>query len=47
MFNVGNSNLHKARDQRTVPRSEIKQPKKDNTFHEGKDNGHKANDSSK
>jgi len=46
MSNVGNSNLYEAGDQRTVPRSEIKQAKKDNRFHEGKENSHKANDSS-
>ena len=45
--NVGNSQVYQADDQRTVPNSEIEQQKKDNRFHEGKENSHKANDSSK
>ncbi|TVY90879.1 hypothetical protein LAWI1_G003114 [Lachnellula willkommii] len=43
--NVGNSQVYQADDQRTVPNSEIEQQKKDNRFHEGKENSHKANDS--
>jgi hypothetical protein len=45
--NVGNSQVYEAGDQKTVPQSEIDQEKKDNRFHEGKENSHKANDSSK
>jgi hypothetical protein len=45
--NVGNSQVYEAGDQRTVPDSQIQQEKKDARFHEGKENSHKANDSSK
>ncbi len=45
--NVGNSQVYESGDQRTVPQSEINQEKKDARFHEGKENSHKANDSSK
>jgi hypothetical protein len=45
--NVGNSQIYEAGDQKTVPQSEIEQEKKDNRFHEGKENSHKANDSSR
>ena len=45
--NVGNSQLYEAGDQRNVPRSEIEQQKKENRFHEGKENSHKALDSSR
>jgi hypothetical protein len=44
--NVGNSQVYEDGDQKNVPRSEIEQEKKDNRFHEGKENSHKANDSS-
>jgi hypothetical protein len=44
--NVGSANIYEAGDQRNVPQSEIDQAKKDNRFHEGKENSHKANDSS-
>jgi hypothetical protein len=45
MSSVGNRNLYDG-DQKTVPQSEIEQQKKDNRFHEGNENSHKANDSS-
>jgi hypothetical protein len=45
--NVGNSQIYEDGDQKNVPRSEIEQAKKEKRFHEGKDNSHKANDSSK
>jgi hypothetical protein len=44
---VGNSQVYEAGDQKNVPQSEIQQAKKDNRFHEGRENSHKANDSSK
>ena len=44
--NVGNSQVYEAGDQRTVSNAEIEQQKKENRFHEGKDNSHKAQDSS-
>jgi hypothetical protein len=44
--NVGNSQVYEAGDQRTVADSQIQQEKKDARFHEGKENSHKANDSS-
>jgi hypothetical protein len=43
---VGNSQVYEDGDQKNVTRSEIEQEKKDNRFHEGKENSHKANDSS-
>lgn len=45
--NVGNSQVYEAGDQRTVSDAEIEQQKKENRFHEGKENSHKALDSSK
>lgn len=45
--NVGNSQVYEAGDQRTVPDSVIEEMKKENRFHEGKENSHLANDSSK
>lgn len=45
--NVGAGNIYEDGDQRNIPQSEIEQQKKDNRFHEGKQNSHKANDSSK
>jgi hypothetical protein len=45
--NVGNSQVYESGDQRTVPDSVIEQEKRDKRFHEGKENSHKANDSSK
>jgi hypothetical protein len=44
---VGNSQVYEAGDQKNIPQSEIQQTKKDNRFHEGRENSHKANDSSK
>jgi hypothetical protein len=44
--NVGNSQVYEDGDQKNLSRSEIEQEKKDNRFHEGKENSHKANDSS-
>ena len=43
--NVGNSQVYEAGDQRTVPDSVIEEMKKENRFHEGKENSHLANDS--
>ncbi|KAH7356107.1 hypothetical protein BKA66DRAFT_428822 [Pyrenochaeta sp. MPI-SDFR-AT-0127] len=43
--NVGNSGVYQADDQRTVPDSQIEQEKKENRFHEGQENSHKATDS--
>ncbi|KAI8942882.1 hypothetical protein NX059_000922 [Plenodomus lindquistii] len=43
--NVGNSAVYQADDQRTVPDSQIEEEKKENRFHEGKENSHLANDS--
>lgn len=43
---MGNSGVYEAGDQRTVADSEIEEQKKENRFHEGKDNSHKANDAS-
>jgi len=45
--NVGNAGVYQNDDQRTVPDAEIQQEKKENRFHEGKPNSHKANDASK
>lgn len=45
--NVGNSQVYEAGDQRTVSDAEIEQQKRENRFHEGKENSHKALDSSK
>ncbi|KAJ4990558.1 hypothetical protein SVAN01_04005 [Stagonosporopsis vannaccii] len=43
--NVGNSQVYEAGDQRTVSDAEIEQQKRENRFHEGKENSHKALDS--
>lgn len=45
--NVGNSQVYEAGDQRNYKDSEIEEAKKENRFHEGKENSHKAQDSSK
>lgn len=45
--NVGNSQVYEDGDQKNAPKSEMEQEKKDSRFHEGKENSHKANDSSK
>lgn len=45
--NVGQAAVYESGDQKNVPHSEIEQEKKDARFHEGKENSHKANDSSK
>ncbi|KAH9882238.1 hypothetical protein J1614_001410 [Plenodomus biglobosus] len=42
--NVGDSTVYQADDQRTVPDSQIEEAKKENRFHEGKENSHKATD---
>jgi hypothetical protein len=44
--NVGSASVYEAGDQRTVSDAEIQQEQKENRFHEGKDNSHKAQDSS-
>jgi hypothetical protein len=44
--NVGNSGVYQADDQRTVKDSVLEEEKKENRFHEGKDNSHLAQDSS-
>ncbi|KAJ4312349.1 hypothetical protein N0V94_007503 [Neodidymelliopsis sp. IMI 364377] len=43
--NVGNSQVYEAGDQRNYKDSEIEEMKKENRFHEGKENSHKAQDS--
>ena len=45
--NVGNSQVYEAGDQRNYKDSELEEAKKENRFHEGKENSHKAQDSSK
>jgi hypothetical protein len=45
--NVGNSQVYEAGDQRNYTNAEIEQAKKEARFHEGKENSHKAQDSSK
>lgn len=45
--NVGNSQVYEAGDQRNYTDAEIAEAKKENRFHEGKENSHKAQDSSK
>lgn len=45
--NVGTSQVYEAGDQRNYKDSEIEQAKKEARFHEGKENSHKAQDSSK
>ncbi|KAH7395375.1 hypothetical protein DE146DRAFT_633696 [Phaeosphaeria sp. MPI-PUGE-AT-0046c] len=42
--NVGNSAVYEANEQRTVSDATLEQEKKDNRFHEGKENSHKATD---
>lgn len=44
--NVGTAAVYEAGDQRTRSDAEIEEEKKENRFHEGKENSHKANDSS-
>jgi len=44
--NVGQGSVYEDGDQKNVPQSEIEQEKKENRFHEGKDQSHQANDSS-
>lgn len=44
--NVGNAGVYEAGDQRTVKDSVLEEQKKENRFHEGKENSHLANDSS-
>jgi hypothetical protein len=44
--NVGNSGVYEANEQRTVSDAQIEEEKKENRFHEGKDNSHLANDPS-
>lgn len=44
--NVGNAQVYQADDQRTVPDSQLQEEKKENRFHEGKENSHLAQDSS-
>ena len=44
--NVGSASVYEAGDQRTVSDAEIQQEKKENRFHEGKENSHKAQDPS-
>ena len=43
---VGNRAVYEAGDQVNKPDSQIEQEKKENRFHEGKENSHKALDSS-
>jgi len=43
--NVGNSAVYEANEQRTVSDAQLEEEKKENRFHEGKDNSHLANDS--
>ncbi|EKD21726.1 hypothetical protein MBM_00839 [Drepanopeziza brunnea f. sp. 'multigermtubi' MB_m1] len=43
--NVGQASVYEDGDQKNVPKSQIEQEKKDNRFHEGKENSHKALDS--
>jgi hypothetical protein len=43
---VGNRTVYEAGDQVTRSNAEIEQEKKENRFHEGKENSHKALDSS-
>ena len=45
--NVGQASVYEDGDQRNAPESETRQEKKDARFHEGKENSHKANDSSR
>ena len=43
--NVGQPSVYESGDQVTRSNAEIEQMKKENRFHEGKENSHKANDS--
>lgn len=43
---VGTAAVYEAGDQVNKPNSEIEQEKKENRFHEGQENAHKALDSS-
>lgn len=45
--NVGNSAVYEANEQRTLSDQQIEEQKKENRFHEGKENSHKALDSSR
>jgi hypothetical protein len=44
--NVGSASVYEAGDQRNVSQAEVEQQKNESRFHEGKENSHKANDSS-
>lgn len=44
--NVGQASVYEAGDQRHVKQEDIDEAKKENRFHEGKENSHKALDSS-
>lgn len=44
--NVGQASVYESKDQVTRSNAEIEQEKKDARFHEGKENSHKADDSS-
>ena len=44
--NVGSAGVYEANEQRTVSDQQLEEQKKENRFHEGKDNSHLANDSS-
>jgi hypothetical protein len=44
--NVGNSQIYEAGDQRNYKDSELREAKEEARFHEGKENSHKALDSS-
>lgn len=44
--NVGNRAVYEADDQRTISKEELEEAKRENRFHEGKENSHLANDSS-
>jgi len=45
--NVGNSQVYENGDQKNVPDSKLAEEKKENRFHEGNENSHKANDSNR
>lgn len=44
--NVGSAGVYEANEQRTVSDQQLEEQKKENRFHEGKKNSHKALDSS-
>jgi hypothetical protein len=44
--NVGNAAVYEANEQRTVSDATLEEEKKENRFHEGKENSHQATDSS-